>query len=333
MNVLIFSDYEPDDFLALMLLALLHAADNVQLVITENKLGTLIAKCADAAHHFPTFRVLRGAESNVVYNFVWDRAVRDGKHIPIYDDKIDDVPIDRVYGLAPFRDLVRVVASYPDRFARTQAFLYGGFNFGKVTPPVDWNAFCTAFARVTIVESRVAFGEQFTFTRDSGPLLPLVMAKAEAGNALAMRLISLASSWNAHLAVKMRTDIGAVMLNSLTPHGANVPIPWNDVLRKIDIARAIEADPHQILAADAIVALLASAPDAFADELRPVILTWNKEGRVAYVPIMTPALLGGQIPYAPAVQSNVVLFLPKNGDVAKAQVEQHITAILSHSNP
>ena len=277
MNILIFSEYEPDDFLALWILVMRYASALVTLVITENSGETLQAKCEDAAHFFPSWKVLRGASSDKKRNFAKTVDAPD-RFIESYNGLLEEAAPDIVFGLAPIRDIVHIVSSNPTYFSKTTAYFFGGFNFACLTSTrkdIDWSTFFEKhFEKVIVFEKNLIFEQDFnySFTMESGPFMKLLWDQP-AEDARAVRLRILITSWNRHIYEKMISDI--------SPFEKLQAINKKNALRKLHLLKTIVNSPEQMVAADPIVSILAD--ENIHLHSRPVSFVLNESGHFSYV--------------------------------------------------
>lgn len=291
MNILIFSDYEPDDFLTLMVLMFVHVKNLVTLVITENNHHTLQQKCMDAAHFFPTFHVMYGATSTKHYDFTRDSTSSERSFTKYYAKNA--VKPDRIYGIAPIRDIVDAVVDNPLVFVDAEVLFYGGFNFAEVVNTdhrvADWTAFFSnSFKRVVVFELRFAIGSQFSFTQNNSQFLRTLIQHPTKSPQM-QRLLTLIQAWNKHISSKTRSD-----LVSILPTSPLSTREWDNVERKIKINRNVDTDPYQLLAADVLLIM----SEMIVDDLVPVSFVLGLDGRFEYKDV--------------GMDSKVFLFRPSN---------------------
>lgn len=309
-SLLIFSDYEPDDFLALWILSIIFKIGT--LVITENKSDVLQQKCMDAAYFFPNFKIYRGATSRTEFDFKKEGNITST--FPIYHSE-NQIPPSIVFGLSPIRDIKKISWENPNFFKGAQTFFYGGFNFATVISTMkefDWTTwFQQTFARVVIFEKKTMFGKFDTFTRSSGPLLPTIIQHQQ-NSVYAKRFLSIIYTWNNHLHAKLLQDVNEY-IEKHAKNGIGIGISnWDNIYRKIEIIKGIENDNYQVVAADPAVTVLYDE-DIRSPRLHPISFVLKDDGIFEYVDVAF---------------SKVYLFKAHDEAATHSEVEQKITSLI-----
>lgn len=327
-TVLVFTDYEPDDYLALLIIARLFK--NVTLVVTENNAEVRQKKCEDIKFFFPEFPVFRGTGSTKPYDFVKDAAAPENTFAE-YDFKQMDAP-DIVFGIAPPRDMIAVTKVDPNYFKQSRVYFYGGFNFACVMDyDVDLTTWFTdSFKSVVVFETRPSFGDRLNFNPTSGPLIAFLESKSD--DPKFKRFLELNEAWDAHILAKMIAKISAFqeerkdeLPECMLPIGAAMlrdhlksqidkcenDAKWFFMIRSLDVVIAVSSGGHESVAADPVVVIMHDEP-LDSPRLKPVVFT-----------LPTPE----KFVYESVEKSNLYLFDPDGIEAKHAahdEVEQKI---------
>lgn len=286
----VFTDYEPDDFMALMVLRAKYPHVHIHAIITENPADVLQAKYEDAKHFFGEhFTIWIGAPSNKKYAFAKDAAAPDLPPGPVFTAEGIDAP-DVLISLAPPRDVIRIATEKPGFFKNTVHHAYGSFNWSCVldfesNPPTGIMAprwFQDTFKITYVTETLNVFEQSHkTFNAHTSPeFIEYVKHRAETSSYF-RRFVDLSTAWDAHARalniaeiIKARhlfdglpADVFDDVNRDATPliehaveylkgeHDAKDVETMDDILRRLRIVKSMQAG-LQFVAADPVVVLM-----------------------------------------------------------------------------
>ena len=240
MSLVIFTDCEPDDMLALWILERRGYLDKAVIVVTENDEATLKRKAWLVRQHHQKVSVQIGSTSSrqrqldETYGELDVPRFAFGADAPLY-----------VIALAPPRDLMAQWRVHPHYFKTSELWAYGGFNFRElVLGGVDVVPMLKSFWRAHIFETFHAVGAR-NFIEETPAAVPY--------------LGKLARDWNRHIALDMQNELAS------NPRLAGV-CDWARALKEIPdltpsevrcmkVLDVIAKYPTEIVAADPLVAV------------------------------------------------------------------------------
>lgn len=220
--LLIFTDVEPDDLLALWILDRRGLLGGATVVVTENDAGALRRKEAIVAGRHATrgpgaITILAGATSARPRDFPRDAPCGSGRPFA-WPDRAPPT----ILCLAPPRDLLAAPAGY---FRNTVLWAYGGFNFREVTRRGDEiPRLLGGFARAHVFETR--------------HVLPMASFFAEPPGAANLEWH--ARHWNGQQRERLAEELG----RAEEPARSRIAA----------VIRTIDAYPAEVCAADPLVA-------------------------------------------------------------------------------
>lgn len=296
-DVLVYTDYEPDDFLALLIVRKLF--NNVAVVVTENNSEVRQKKCEDLLFFFPEFAVFFGKGSTKEYNFLKNPAAPEVvmRGFDYFETKAPKI----VFGIAPPRDMIAVTEEMPDYFKESTVYFYGGFNFALVLDAgVDLTKWFTeSFKTIVVFETRNSFGDQLNFNKNSGPLIPFLESKSD--DRKIRRLLDLMEAWDNHIVNKKIKKIGDFQNKHSELASFKIPEQsfelrecmksntdmyesnndWLFMIRSVDVVVALGMGGHQTVAADPVAVIMYDEP-LDSSRMMPALFTFPKPGKFEY---------------------------------------------------
>lgn len=334
-EILVVTDWEPDDVLAAMILSK-RFEGRLTFVVSENDPVTIREKCFDIKYFFPHSEVFAGSTSEKVYNFKHNFSAKPIRIVPYADA---DAPLPKkpmmVFCLAPPRDLIAISMRDPYFFRNTIAFFYGGVNFAALRMHESFFDFGywlgTAFLRAVVFETNFAYPHSDKFTMTSGPLMKKLEDMAPE-NKYYKRMHQISYLWDSHIKKQRFESAQKLLLKypNVFPQPIDIenraqeymdrakegnlnPGDLIELMGDLTVYEATKNLDYQMVAADSLVAALfeeSDEPDS-AHDFKPVRF-----------------LAGERYHYQSERGSKLLLYDPIDKEKARTDLETKIIEIL-----